>query len=482
MIKTLFVSSEAHPLIKTGGLGDVAGSLPRALARANCDVRLVLPAYPDVLEKSRITGMKAISEFTVLGEPVTLWQTRLPGTRVLVWLVDHPYFSARPGNPYCASPNQDWPDNHLRFMLFCRAACELAMDRAGLNWRADIVHANDWQTGPLPLLLNEEKNRPGTVFTIHNLTYRGLFTWDAFDQLKLGNDYWHFEKLEFFDYAAFIKGGLVYADYLTTVSPSYALEMQQPEHGWGLDGLLRSRSDRLVGILNGINTDEWNPGTDQSLAQRYNRNTLKRKAVNKAALQEALGLKVEPHVPLLGFIGRLVEQKGIDLLLQVLPGLLKSGRIQFALLGSGMSHYEASLTELARSYPGRLSVTLGYSEELSHQIEAGADLFLMPSMFEPCGLNQLYSLRYGTPPVVHNVGGLKDTIIDADANEEEGNGFVFPDATAASFLSALERALAAYTDGDRWRKIQLAGMKADYSWDASAEAYRDQVYRPLLEA
>ena len=478
MSNILFATSEVFPLIKTGGLADVAASLPRALIKLKHNVRIVLPGYASVM-KAVAGDVKKVTVFDVDGESVTLWRTLLPGTRVLVWLVDAPAFSERDGNPYCGPDGFDWPDNAQRFLLFAKVARLIALNQAGLDWPVDVVHCNDWQTGMIPALLTQDSPRPATVFTIHNLAYRGLFSWDTFTSLGLPHELWHMDRLEFYGQFSFMKGGLVYADRVTTVSPTYAEEIQTPDAGNGLDGLLRHRQAVLSGILNGIDADEWNPGTDKHIAQTYNRRTLTNKEKNKVALQERSGLEVSEK-PLLGFIGRLVDQKGVDLILSNLPQLLSEG-CQCVILGSGMKDYEERLAQLAQEFPEQLSVTIGYSEILAHQIEAGADIFLMPSAYEPCGLNQLYSLRYGTLPVVHAVGGLRDSVIDfAEPTQTDATGFMFYQYTAHGLYNAIQRALAAFQDKKIWRMLQNNGMSKDLSWRRSAEEY-GRLYGELLE-
>lgn len=478
MSNILFATSEVYPLIKTGGLADVAASLPRALTKLKHNVRVLLPAYASVM-KTAAAELKKITVLEVDGQPVTLWKTLLPGTRVWVLLADAPAFSEREGNPYCGPDGYDWPDNAERFLLFAKVARLIALDKAGLQWPVDIVHCNDWQTGMIPALLSADNPRPATVFTIHNLAYRGLFSWDTFASLGLPHEFWHMDRLEFYGQLSFMKGGLVYADHITTVSPSYAEEIQTPDAGNGLDGLLRHRRHVLSGILNGIDADEWNPGTDKHIAQTYNRRTLANKQKNKTALQERSGLEVSDK-PLLGFIGRLVDQKGVDLILADLPQLLSDG-CQCVILGSGMKNFEEEFTQLAKKYPQHLSVTIGYSESLAHLIEAGVDIFLMPSAYEPCGLNQLYSLRYGTLPVVHAVGGLRDSVIDfAEPTQTDATGFMFYQYTTHGLYTAVQRALATFQDKKTWRMLQNNGMAQDLSWQRSAEEYV-RLYGQLLE-
>ena len=473
MQKILFATSEVYPLIKTGGLADVAASLPRALLKLGQDVKILLPAYASVLEKVAETGgVKEVTKIDFEGYSVSLKQTRLPGTRVIVWLVDIPELFDRAGNPYCGPDGNDWFDNHKRFYVFSRVAELIALNQVNLDWQPTVVHCNDWQTGLIPALLSLHPNHPATVFTIHNLAYRGLFSYHAFAELHLPAGFWHHERLEFYGQMSFIKGGLGFADYITTVSPSYAQEIQRPEFGCGLDGLMRYRSDSVAGILNGIDTDEWNPGTDPHLTCNYNRRTLGNKAKNKVALQEELGLCVDAEIPLLGFVGRLVDQKGVDLILTQMNQLL-TRNCQLVVLGSGFQHYEQALKSIATQHPSKVAVSLGYNESFAHRIEASSDIFLMPSIFEPCGLNQMYSLRYGTLPVVHAVGGLRDTVFEEtrDNKSEQANGFVFSKATAEELFAAIERAILLFHQKEQWKKLQFNAMSKDFSWDVSAREY-----------
>lgn len=482
MFNILFATSEAYPLIKTGGLADIAASLPRALLKPGHNIRILLPAYQTVMVKAREIGVKPLASITVDGREIELWQTRLPGTRVRVWLVDISEFSLRDGNPYCGPDGSDWWDNHQRFYWFAKVAEAIALNRAGLDWTPQIVHCNDWQTGLIPALLSLSPNRPATLFTIHNLAYRGLFSHQAFAELNLPPAFWHHERLEFYGQMSYMKGGLAFADYITTVSPSYAQEIQKPENGYGMDGLLRYRADSLSGILNGIDTDEWNPGTDKLIAANYNRRSMAGKTQNKLALQAQLGLEQNQAVPLFGFIGRLVDQKGVDLILAQLAWLL-SHNCQLAILGSGFTHYETLLRKVAHENPNKVAVTIGYNEALAHQIEAGCDIFLMPSIFEPCGLNQMYSLRYGTLPIVHAVGGLKDTVQERPLDDQDpaANGFVFHAPKAEELQAAIKRALDAYHQPEAWSRLQQNAMSQNFSWEQSAQAYT-HIYSRLVNA
>ncbi len=478
MQSLLFIASEAIPFCKTGGLGDVAASLPAALAEQGYDVRVLLPGYPAALEKAR-TGMAfELCQMEVGGYPLRLIETVLPGSKVCHWLIDCPALFDRPGNPYLDDSGQPWDDNHRRFALLCRVGVELAMDRAGLQWRPGIVHCNDWQTGLVPALLKLENAPPASVFTLHNLAYQGLFSHQSFVDLQLPVQLFSPEGLEFHGQMSFIKGGLLLADRINTVSPSYAREIQTPALGYGLDGLLRHRSAALSGILNGIDVDVWNPATDPLLVKNYDQRTLADKRHNKDALLVQYGLDTTGNRPLLGFVGRLVEQKGVDLLLAAIPELVEAGA-RFIILGSGEQHLERHLTQLAQTYPGEVAVVAGYDEALSHRIEAGADIFVMPSRFEPCGLNQMYSLRYGTVPVVHRCGGLADTVVDCNpASLEDGsaNGFSFDHADVGGILYAAHRALECYRDPATWQRLQREGMSRDWSWRRSALAYQ-QLYQ-----
>ena len=477
--KILFACSEAYPLIKTGGLGDVSGALPCAIAALQQEVRLVLPGYREVLEQSG--RVKTIARLNLPTGRATLLERLLPGTRLKVWLVDFPPYFDRPGNPYQGANGLPWPDNAERFALFCQAVRALALDRAGLDWQPDLVHCNDWQTGLVPALLSLHKKRPATLFTIHNLAYQGLFPESTFGALDLPWSFWSPNALEFYGQLSFLKGGLAFADRINTVSPTYAREIQTPQFGCGLDGLLRHRRKQLSGILNGIDKS-WNPARDPALTKNYSLRDPKGKNANKRALQRELGLPDSAKMPLLAFVGRLVEQKGIDMLLEILPEVMKLPA-QVVLLGSGDRRYEDALQRMARNHPGQISVRTGFDETLAHRIEAGADMFLMPSRFEPCGLNQMYSLRYGTPPIVHRVGGLADTVVDttpATLRDGTATGVVFDRADSRVLLEAVKRAILLYGEQERyWRPMQRHGMGQDFSWRRSAECYLD-LYRETL--
>jgi len=477
--RLLFAASEAYPLIKTGGLADVAGSLPEVLRQQGMDVRLLLPGYQHVLET--IERPSLVGQLDLAGTTLRILGTRLPGTEVETWLLEHPLFSWRPGNPYHDPRGQPWPDNAERFTLLSRVAAAIATGQAGLEWRPDVLHCNDWHTGLAIALTHLSEQRPRTVFTIHSLAHMGLFDRATFDRLGLPEHFWRDEALEFYNQCSFIKGGLVYADYITTVSPSYAREICESPGGMGLEGLLRLRRERLVGILNGIDSQVWNPATDPHLEQRYGPDTLADKARNKAALQGALGLAPAADRPLVGLVGRLVAQKGLELILPVMEEILATP-VQLVVLGTGEPRYEQRLKVAAAAHPDTMAVVLAYDESLAHRIEAAADIFLMPSLFEPCGLNQLYSLRYGTLPLVRAVGGLADTVVDSTPQtlaDGSATGFVFPRPDAAELLTTLRRAAALWYDQQSWRRIQLTAMAQDFSWQQSADRYLQLYNAPL---
>ena len=446
MRRLLFVASEAFPLVKTGGLADVAGSLPEVLRQNGMDVRLLVPGYADLLRDLQVP-VDAEHELEVAGQQVRLLECCLPGTTLRTWLLQHPLFSQRSGNPYHDESGAPWPDNAERFLLLSRVAAHISTVDTALQWRPAILHCNDWHTGPAIALVQLEQQRPRTIFTIHNLAHMGLFDRETFN-LTIKESH---------------------------VSPTYAREICASPGGMGLEGLLSQRQDHLLGILNGIQSDVWNPAQDPQLYQNYDSGSLDKKVLNKTALQQALGLQQRLDCPLLGFVGRLVEQKGLELMLPVLDQLLDCPA-QIVILGTGEVRYEQALQALAAQRPGMMSVMLTYDEGLAHKIEAAADIFMMPSLFEPCGLNQLYSLRYGTLPVVRAVGGLADTVTDASEQalaSGAATGFVFQEPLASEFAIAMRRAIALWHDQDTWRSVQRVAMAQDFSWQRSAERYRE---------
>ena len=470
MKKILFVTSEAHPLIKTGGLADVSGSLPKALAELGQDIRILIPNYQAI---NRTEDIHYKCTLRVNNHDVNILETQLPGTAVIVWLVDCPEFFGLPGNPYHDAYGNAWANSAERFALFCRIAVEIAMDRAYLDWKPEIVHCNDWQSGLVPALLTLEFHRPATVFTIHNMAYQGIFPSSTYKSLNLPGQLWNPNGVEYYGNLSFLKSGLSYSDRITTVSPTYAKEIQTAEFGCGLEGLLSFRKDFLSGILNGIDMEQWNPETDPHISHPYSSTQLAGKQLNKTDLQKRLSLPVDSTIPMIALISRLVEQKGIDLILDCLPEILDMP-IQFVLLGSGSKNFEQRLYNFAETHPDKISINIGYDESLSHMIEAGADIFLMPSRFEPCGLNQMYSQRYGTLPIVRKTGGLADTVIDAIPEtlaNGTATGFTFNDAVPGALMEAIKRSLIIYSLPRIWKKLQINGMKKDYSWNKSALQY-----------
>ncbi len=481
----LFASSEAYPLIKTGGLADVSGALPTALKDLGLDVRLLLPGYPAVLAKCPDARPVASLPNPFAPGEVVILQARLPGSRVPLLIVAYDPFFSRAGGPYQDPAGRDWPDNALRFGLLSFVAAWLASIWNKQTWRPALVHCNDWQTGLAPAYLRFwPQPAPPTIMTIHNLAYQGVFGKEMLAPLALPPESFSIHGLEYYGNLSFLKAGVFYADYLTTVSPTYAEEIQRPELGMGMHGLLHERRDVLAGILNGIDTVEWDPATDVHLPLHYDATRLGDKARLKARLQAELGLDGEPDAPLVAVISRITYQKGSDVVLGVMHDLVREG-LQFAVLGAGDHAIEQAYADLARAHPGRLAVVIGYDEGLSHRMEAGADMFLMPSRYEPCGLNQMYSQRYGTPPIVHRTGGLADTVVDAhgaDLAAGRATGIVFAPVEHHACADAVRRAVALYRQPDVWRQMQRAGMACDFSWARSARAYHDLYRRVAARA
>lgn len=478
-MRVLFASSEVAPFSKTGGLADVSSALPKALARAGVDVRVVTPLNRAVKAGGwalREAGRVEVVVGMLRGE-ARLWEAEDPSGAPRVWFVEHaPYFD-RPG--LYGEGGQDYPDNLERFAFFCRAVLAW-LDRT--DWKPHVVHCNDWQTALVPVYLRTcgraDWDGIATVLTVHNLAYQGLFPADRFSVLGLPDHLFDPEYLEFWGQVNLLKGGLVFADILNTVSETYSKEIQTPELGCGLDALLGQRAADLYGILNGVDYSVWDPRNDPYLPARYGPEDLSGKTVCKAALQPEVGLREEPRVVLFGMVSRLVEQKGVDLVVACADRFPDSGA-QLVLLGTGEPRYEAQLREAERRHPGWVAVRIGFDERLAHWIEAGCDAFLMPSRYEPSGLNQLYSLRYGTVPVVRRTGGLADSVVDATPEALErgtANGFVFEEYSVEAFWGAVSRALAAYRDPAVWGRLVRAGMAADFSWECAATRYLD-LYR-----
>ncbi|CAA6827646.1 MAG: Glycogen synthase, ADP-glucose transglucosylase (EC [uncultured Thiotrichaceae bacterium] len=483
-MKVLFASSEVWPLLKTGGLADVSYSLPHALYEEGTDIRLVMPAYRKVLESIEsfsIAGWLTI-ELAGKSHNIRVLSITHPEFSIPVWLIDDQHLFDREGNPYSHPDGYEWPDSAERFTIFAKAVSQLAMDALNIGWKAEVVHSNDWQTGLVSAFLEEETERPRRVFTIHNMAYGGYFSHDEFRHLQLPAQWWSANGVEFYGNFSMLKAGIVYSDAVTTVSPTYAKEICTPEFGCGLEAVLRHRQYKLSGILNGIDTNAWNPSSDSLIPYHFSekrRNPGKRK--NKKALLEAFGAHVDEkklNAPLLGLVSRLVEQKGVDMVLEVIPQILANTDATFVLKGSGHGFFENRLRQLAAAYPEHVFISIGYDEAEAHLVEAGSDIFLMPSRFEPCGLNQLYSLAYGTLPIVHRTGGLADTVMDAymedgETLNPEANGFVFTPPTTEALYQSIEKALDLYAQKTHWNHLQRNAMNGDYGWTVSAQAYLD---------
>jgi starch synthase len=476
-LTVLSVASEVFPLVKTGGLADVAGALPAALAAEGIAVRTLLPGYPAVL--AALEGAETVQSCDVLhGGPARILAARVANLDLFV--LDAPHLYARPGNPYVDAEGNDWPDNGARFAALAAAAADIGHG-AIAGFVPDIVHAHDWQAGLAPAYLHYGGTpRPRTVMTVHNLAFQGQFPASLMATLGLPPHAYVPDGVEYYDTIGYLKAGLALADRITTVSPRYAMEIRTPEFGMGLDGLLRARAGVLTGILNGIDTAYWNPATDPYLAARFDSRRFARRTANKAALQERLGLARDDDALVFGVVSRLTWQKGMDVLLEVLPDLLAQGA-QLALVGSGESAIEAGFRAAAAANPGRIGTMIGFDEGLAHLVQGGADALLVPSRFEPCGLTQLCALRYGALPVVARVGGLADTVIDANEMAlvaKAGNGLQFAPVTQSALALTLERAAGLWRDRPTWRLLQRHAMTADVGWGRAAKQYAT-LYRDL---
>lgn len=465
----LLASSEVHPYSKTGGLADMVGSLGKALARAGQRVGIITPLYQGVRER-----FPALNRECSLDLPLGLrrvrgevWSFQAPAG-LTIYFIDQPQFYQRSG--LYQKDGIDYPDNAERFLFLAKAVTHLALH---LDWSPDVVHLNDWQVAFAALYLNQHRRagnpegKPRTCMTIHNLAYQGVF---PASQFALANLPWEFftpEGVEFYGQLNCLKAGILFADELTTVSPRYAREITTPEFGCGLDGLLRRRQDALTGILNGVDYEEWNTTNNPYLKHPYCETDLSGKALDKLELQRDFGLPEDAAVPLFGSIGRMVEQKGVDIMLSALEEMLNSN-LQLVQIGSGAPAFQRAFQELARKFPARASVRIGFDEEVSHRIEAGCDFFLMPSKFEPCGLNQMYSLRYGTIPIVRATGGLDDTVIDPREDLDRANGIKFQEYSGQAFAKAMRKALALYETPDLFHQFRLNAIGADFSWSRTA--------------
>lgn len=480
-MRVLHVLSEYYPLIKTGGLADVGAALPQALRRRRVDARVVLPGYPQVIDELR--------------SPQPLWSDANlfggGGARILkgtfgtdpapAYVLDQPGHFAREGNPYLDANGEDYEDNDRRFAALCWAGAMLC-NGADPQFAPQIAHGHDWQAGLLPAYLTLHFDRAiPSVQTIHNVHYAGAFDMSSAGHLSLPAEALQMEGVEFYGRISFLKAGLHYASHITTVSPTYAQELTSPEYGAGFDGLLRSRRDALTGILNGVDYEHWSPARDPALVCSYDARRFSGKARCRAALCERLGVDGDPAVPVVGVVSRLIWQKGIDVLLDAAAPLLREGAMRLVMLGDGDAALAASAARLAEELPTRMAFVRGYDESLAHQIQAGCDGLAVPSRFEPCGLTQLYALRYGTVPFVRRTGGLADSVTDlseAGEGEKEATGFTFEELEPSTLRATFERGIALFSDRKAWRRLQRAGMRSDFGWGRSAREYA-ALYRTL---
>jgi len=458
----LFATPECAPLVKTGGLGDVSAALPAALAEQGLDVRVLLPGYPPVLDGA--PGAREIGRLTALGRAVRLLESKLPNGVPLI-IADAPTLFARTGGPYQDASGDDWNDNALRFGVLAKVAAILGTDSSPLEWRPDVVHCNDWPTALAPLYLRFARGRrAASLLTIHNLAFQGIFSFDQVKSLELPAESVGLQGAEYYGKVSFLKGGIVYSGAVNTVSPTYAREIQTHDLGFGMDGVLRGRSKDLFGVLNGIDTKTWDPRTDALIPAHYGPDTLDAKLTNKRALKQRLGLEGPHEVPLAAIVSRLTHQKGIDIIAEAVPQLAKIP-VQIAVVGAGDRELVETLRAAQAESATQMGVYIGFDEQAAHLVEAGADMFLMPSRFEPCGMNQMYSQRYGTPPVANATGGLVDTISDAET------GYLMRELSAMGLVEAVQRALVAFRDQPSWRRVQRAGMARDFGWASAARAY-----------
>ncbi|MDH7515548.1 MAG: glycogen synthase GlgA [Bacteroidota bacterium] len=489
-LSILFVSSEVVPFAKTGGLADVSGALPQTIRELGHDIRIIMPKFAAVSERRfKIHDIKRLTDI-----PVTVGERNLLGsvkssflanikTKVQVYFLANEELFGRTDLYTDPETKEAWPDNDDRFIFFSRGVIETIKL---LGWRPDILHLNDWQTGLIAAIIKAEYAKDplfrGTkiVFTVHNAAYQGVFPRESFAKTGLPESAFSIDGVEFHGGINLLKAGLIYSDIITTVSPTYAKEIRSgPEYGFGLEGVFRKRARDTYGLLNGMDTMIWNPATDQEIPAQYSAEDLSGKVVNKKALCERFALPFAEEAPVIGIVSRLTDQKGFDLIKEKIDDLL-SEDIRLVVLGSGDTQYEDFLVRVQKKHKRKMGVHIGFDEPLAHLIEAGSDMFLMPSKYEPCGLNQMYSLVYGTLPIVRATGGLADTVIDLDEKPKTGNGFTFVEYSAKEMMKAVRRALSAYRNRDVWKAAMVRGMKSDFSWTSSAQRYID-LYKTLLK-
>ena len=475
-MKVLSVASEVFPLVKTGGLADVAAALPPALAEHGVETMTILPAYPGLLP--RLKRKKAIHGYeSLFGGRASIVRGRASGLDLM--LLDAPHLFDRVGGPYAESTGPEWPDNWRRFAALGRAAADVARGVVK-DWKPDLLHAHDWQAGMAVAYLRYDGTACPSVMTVHNLAFQGQFPASIFPELGLPVAAFSIDGVEYYGGVGFLKAGLQAAGAITTVSPTYAQEIRTPGFGMGLEGLINMRAADLHGIVNGIDTDIWNPAKDEHLVQTFDRQTLEKRRTNKRAVEERFGL-AEGDGPIFSVVSRLTWQKGIDMLATVLDGIVAAGA-RLAVLGSGDAALVSALHAGVARHPGRVGVVIGYDERLSHLVQGGTDAILIPSRFEPCGLTQLYGLRYGCVPIVARTGGLADTVIDANEaalSAGVATGFQFASSDTGALDYAIRRAARTYEDQETWLSLQAEGMKADVSWSKSAGLYA-ALYRSLI--
>jgi len=489
-LKILFLSSETYPFAKTGGLADVAGSLPKALKVAGHEIRVIMPKYKEINERRyvlrEVIRLKDI-EIDFNGEKIqfNVKSAFIPDSKLQIYFIDYKPYFYRDGLYVNNKTKEEYPDNGLRFSFFSHAVLETLKL---LFWQPHIIHCNDWQTGLVPLYLKTKFSEDPffkkcrTVLTIHNLGYQGIFDAQIGPKIGIPEDMLYpGGPVEFYGKINFLKAGIQFSDYITTVSETYAKEVQKSsDYGYGLEGVLKENSKKFKGILNGVDYEVWNPEVDEYIPQNYSYTSIEDKYENKDALLEKIGWKNENNIPLIGMISRLADQKGFDILLDIIEDIFKLN-VRMVILGTGEKKYHTALSKLEKKYPSNLKVFLKFDEKLAHLIEAGSDMFLMPSRYEPSGLNQLYSLKYGTVPIVRKTGGLADSITDfVYSDNEKGNGFTFSEYSSKELLEAITKAVECFKDEKAWKKIIKNGMKEDFSWNAVAKKY-SKLYEKLLK-